>query len=147
LNELNIPLVLRAGAADKVILDVVAESGATAVTWNRRYGAPEIAIDTQLKAQLRGGGVQVESFQASLLFEPWTISTGQGTSYSVFTPFWRACHNALEPREPLPTPRPVSASVSAMKPTVASDTLAAWALQPTNPDWAQGLREAWTPGE
>lgn len=147
LGELNIPLVLRSGEAGKVILDVVDECSATAVTWNRRYGAPEIAIDTQLKARLRSDGVQVESFQASLLFEPWTISTGQGTPYSVFTPFWRACHNALEPRETLPTPSPVSASVSARTTALASEELVSWALQPTSPDWAQGLRETWVPGE
>ncbi|MEM6935811.1 MAG: deoxyribodipyrimidine photo-lyase, partial [Pseudomonadota bacterium] len=30
---------------------------------------------------------------------------------------------------------------------VAGDDLAAWALLPTKPDWAGGLRESWQPGE
>lgn len=147
LEELNIPLILRAGAAHTVVPDVVAEAGATAVTWNRRYGAAEIAIDTELKATLRAGGVHVASFQASLLFEPWTISTGQGTPYSVFTPFWRTCQNMPEPRHPMPVPDKVSAAISTTARTLASETLGAWALQPTGPDWASGLRETWSPGE
>ena len=32
-------------------------------------------------------------------------------------------------------------------PTVASDDLDDWHLEPTKPDWADGLRETWTPGE
>ncbi|MEO6942683.1 MAG: deoxyribodipyrimidine photo-lyase [Terrimesophilobacter sp.] len=143
LAELNIPLVLRAGPAAGVIADVVRESKATAVTWNRRYAAGEIAVDAQLTAQLRSGGVRVESFQASLLFEPWVITTGQGAPYSVFTPFWRSCQNADEPRQPMPVPSAVSTRASGL----TSDSLESWALQPSNPDWASGLRGAWNPGE
>ncbi|MEO7350207.1 MAG: deoxyribodipyrimidine photo-lyase [Terrimesophilobacter sp.] len=147
LAELNIPLIFRRGAAGKVLHDVVTESTARAVTWNRRYRAAEIAIDAELKARLRSDGVEVESFQASLLFEPWEVSTSQGTPYSVFTPFWRACQNGLEPRHPMPVPSPIDKTVSASAVEVACDSLDSWALQPSDPDWAQGLRDTWVPGE
>ena len=87
LAELGIRLVLRSGPAVESVAEVATESRAEAVHWNRRYGAGEIGVDSRLKAQMRSDGLQVESFQASLLFEPWTISTGQGKPYSVFTPF------------------------------------------------------------
>lgn len=143
LGELNIPLVLRRGSATEIVSQVATEARAQAVFWNRRYGAAEIAIDTALKKGLRASGLRVESFVASLLFEPWTIRTGHGTAYSVFTPFWRACRNSPEPRHPLPAPAPASA----IAPTVDSEDLADWELQPTNPDWAEGLRDTWTVGE
>lgn len=143
LADLGITLVLRRGAAATIVPEVVELAQATAVFWNRRYGAAEIAIDTALKRELRANGLHVESFQASLLFEPWTISTGQGTPYSVFTPFWRACRNHEEPRPPLPLPRHAVRS----SPVVYSDLLAEWSLQPTRPDWAEGLRKVWEPGE
>ncbi len=143
LAELGIPLVLRRGRATEMITRLVTETKADAVFWNRRYGSAEIAIDTVLKKELRADGIIVESFQASLLFEPWTIRTGHGTSYSVFTPFWRACRNSAEPRAPLPPPG--SAQESA--PTVNSEHLTDWKLQPANPDWAAGLRATWIPGE
>lgn len=143
LADLGIPLMLRKGPAGSVITEVIKESRADAVFWNRRYGAAEIVVDASLKKQLRSDGVQVESFQASLLFEPWTVSTGQGTPYSVFTPFWRACRNGCDPRLPLPAPDH-SAGIA---PAITSEPLAQWTLQPTNPDWAEGLAQTWTPGE
>jgi deoxyribodipyrimidine photo-lyase len=136
-------LVLRRGPADRVIRALVDETGAGAVTWNRRYGGPERELDAGLKQALRDDGLAVESFAANLLFEPWTIRTGQGTPFSVFTPFWRACRSASEPRHPLPAPRGANAITPA---DAASDDLDDWDLLPTHPDWAGGLRDAWTPG-
>ena len=132
------PLVLRRGAAEEVIPAIVAETDAGAVFWNRRYGASR-AIDAALKQRLRDDDVEAASFQANLLFEPWTVTTAQGEPYRVFTPFWRA---ALEQpvREPLPVPTVEWGHA-------ASERLDDWALLPTRPDWAAGLRETWTPGE
>ena len=60
LAALGVPLVLRRGAAGDVVSAVVAESGAGAVFWNRRYGGGEIAVDTALKARLAADGVAVK---------------------------------------------------------------------------------------
>ena len=140
LDDLGGRLVLRRGPAGRVIRSLVEETGAGAVFWNRRYGGPERDLDAELKQALRDDGLIVQSFAANLLFEPWTIRTGQGTPFSVFTPFWRACTSAPEPRHPLPAP-------DAIEPAdAASDALDDWDLLPTRPDWAAGLREAWTPG-
>ena len=136
-------LVLRRGSADHVIRALVDETGAGAVFWNRRYGGPERDLDASLKRALRDDGLHVESFAANLLFEPWTIRTGQGTPFSVFTPFWRACRSAPEPRHPLPAPGGADAITPA---DAAGDDLDDWELLPTHPDWAGGLREAWMPG-
>ena len=136
-------LVLRRGPADRVIRALVDETGAGAVFWNRRYGGPERELDAGIKQALRDDGLVVESFAANLLFEPWTIRTGQGTPFSVFTPFWRACRSAPEPRHPLPAPKGANAITPA---DAATDDLDDWDLLPTHPDWAGGLRDAWTPG-
>lgn len=136
-------LVLRRGPADRVVRETVADVGAGAVFWNRRYGGAERAIDSSLKSSLRADGLEVTSFAASLLHEPWTVKTGSGTPYSVFTPFWRACLALPAPRAPLPEPRTVESPHRAP----ASDLLDDWELLPTRPDWAGGLRETWEPGE
>ncbi|MET4637484.1 deoxyribodipyrimidine photo-lyase [Mycetocola sp. 2940] len=143
LQGVGAQLMLRSGAAEQVLPVLVAETGAEAVFWNRRYGAAERAVDARLKTGLRDDGVEVASFAASLLYEPWTIATGQGTPYSVFTPFWRACQNAPPPRAPLDAP----ATVDGWSGQAASENLDDWALLPTKPDWAGGLRDAWEPGE
>ena len=131
-------LVLRRGAAETVIPALVAETGADAVFWNRRYGAAR-EIDARLKSRLRGDGLDAQSFQANLLFEPWTVKTGDGNPFRVFTPFWRAARETTV-RAPLPAPHAEWA-------TAASDELLSWQLAPTRPDWAEGLRESWHPGE
>jgi deoxyribodipyrimidine photo-lyase len=136
-------LVLRRGRATDAVADVVAASGASAVFWNRRYGAPERDVDTDLKTALRDDGVEVASFAGSVLFEPWTVRTGDDRPFSVFTPFWRACLRLPSPRAPLPEPRELDAPGRAP----ASDDLDDWGLLPRHPDWAGGLRDAWEPGE
>jgi deoxyribodipyrimidine photo-lyase len=133
-------LVLRRGDALSELGSLVEETGADAVFWNRRYSAAR-DLDADLGHSLRERGLSVESFQANLMFEPWTISTAEGNPYRVFTPFWKACLSSAGPREPLPAP----ASISSHK--VESDTLDDWDLLPTKPDWASGFRERWTPGE
>lgn len=144
LEALGIPLVLRRGEAARVIRDLVTDAAADAVFWNRRYAAPERAIDTALKAQLREAEIEVASFAASVLFEPGTITSGAGTPYGVFTPFWRACLAQPEPRRPLPPPAPIPADA---RPSLPSDPLDSWGLLPRDPDWSGGLRETWRPGE
>ncbi|MET4783204.1 deoxyribodipyrimidine photo-lyase [Glaciihabitans sp. UYNi722] len=135
-------LVLRRGAAAEKLPELVTDTGAGAVFWNRRYGGPQRDADAALKSRLRDAGLTVESFQANLLHEPWTVTTAEGNPFRVFTPFWKASLGSGDPREPLPTPRSISGVTD-----VASDDLAEWQLLPTHPDWAGGIREAWTPGE
>ncbi|MFK4762082.1 cryptochrome/photolyase family protein [Microbacterium sp. ZW T5_45] len=143
LNERGGALILRRGSASEVVPAIVAEIGAGAVFWNRRYGGAEREVDGGLKSSLRESGVEVASFAASLLHEPWTVRTGSGTHFSVFTPFWRACLALPSPRRPLPEPR----TIDGFAPLPASDDLGSWELLPTRPDWAGGLRETWEPGE
>ncbi|MGV8969772.1 MAG: cryptochrome/photolyase family protein [Microbacteriaceae bacterium] len=151
LDAIGGALVLRRGAAAVEIPRLVAETGAGAVFWNRRYAASR-TIDAALKILLREQGLEVQSFQANLLFEPWTVTTGEGNPYRVFTPFWRACNERGGIRAALPAP---TALPSGSRPSAGpdagapfhSDPLDSWALLPTRPDWSAGLRESHTPGE
>lgn len=139
LADLGASLTLRRGAASAVIPSLVAEVGANAVFWNRRYGALR-DVDAALKSRLTDDGIVVSSFGASLLYEPWRITSGSGEPYRVFTPFWRACLASGEPRPPLPTPTSIEGLA------VDGDRLDDWCLLPTRPDWAEGLRASWVPG-
>lgn len=141
LESLGAFLTLRQGPARQVVPGLVAEVGAGAVCWNRRYG-PSRQIDQELKDSLRQKGITTESFAASVMYEPWTISNKDGKPFQVFTPFWKTCLASGPPRQPLPAP----AALSGFDP-VTSDSLDSWGLLPTRPDWAEGLRETWTPGE
>lgn len=142
LARLGAPLILRRGAASDVIPVLLRETGARAIRWNRCYEPRAIARDRHLKATLTGQGVDVQSFNGSLLAEPWQIRNLAGEAYKVFTPFWRA----LLGHAPFAASRPAPLALKA-GPAIPSDDLANWNLRPEKPDWADGLRAVWTPGE
>ncbi|WP_210479743.1 deoxyribodipyrimidine photo-lyase [Naasia sp. SYSU D00948] len=143
LRALGSRLVLRRGSAAAEVPAVVAETGAGAVFWNRRYGEGERNQDAALKESLRASGLEVRSFQASLLFEPWHVRRSDGEPFGVYSAYARAVGALDAPRAPLPAP----ASLAAPVPLPESDELDDWGLLPTKPDWAGGLRATWTPGE
>jgi deoxyribodipyrimidine photo-lyase len=140
LEALGGSLVLRRGDAATEIARLVSETDAAAVYWNRRYGAAR-EIDAALKSSLREAGLDVQSFRGSLLFEPWTITTQEGLPYRVFTQFWKTCLESGVDRQPLDAPESIDGY------GVSGDELDEWALLPTKPDWAGGLREHCAPGE
>ncbi|MEQ8610780.1 MAG: deoxyribodipyrimidine photo-lyase, partial [Parvibaculum sp.] len=90
LARLGSLLVLRKGDPLKLLPAIVEETGASAVFWNRCYEPHAISRDKALKSALTEKAVEVKSFAASLLAEPWEVETGSGGPYKVFTPFWRA---------------------------------------------------------
>ena len=133
-------LVLRQGDSQAALQALVEETGAVAVYWNRKYEPATQARDARIKRELRGNGVQVESHNGSLLYEPWELATLQGGPYKVFTPFWR---NALT-RWRLPEAQPAP---SRLPPHAArSERLDALALTPRL-DWDAGFWPHWQPGE
>lgn len=139
LGQLGGGLTLRRGAAEEVLPTLVAQLGADALYWNRRYGAAR-EIDARLKSRLRASGIDAHSFHANLLVEPWTVTTGDGGPYKVFTPFWRAAQQH-------PMRAPIAAPAAITFQAAPGDALNDWHLKPTHPDWSGGLHEHFTPGE
>lgn len=142
LRRLGSRLILRRGPTLEAIRDLLKTTGAGAVFWNRRYEPAAIERDSRVKASLQKDGWTAESFNGSLLFEPWTIRTKQGQPYQVFTPFWKAClaQPPAEAQENGPTRLEVPQSWP------VSLKLSDFRLEPTI-DWAEGLRASWRPGE
>jgi len=142
LEKLGTPLVIRRGPTLAALESLVKETGATHVAWNRRYEPAVIARDTAIKKKLAAAGLDVESFNGSLLFEPMHVATKEGKPYQVFTPFWRALLGRDEPAEPVAGPRKLVAAAAKLK-TLGIDELG---LLPAI-DWAGTMRKTWAPGE
>lgn len=130
------------GAAQPVLEKLAKATGAGALFWTRRYDQGGIAVDKAIKAAL-GARIEVESFNGKLLAEPWTVKNKSGAPFRVFSPFWRTVLAGPEPDAPLPAPRRIDGA-AAPQGAIALDDLR---LLPTRPDWAGGMRAAWTPGE
>jgi deoxyribodipyrimidine photo-lyase len=139
-------LILRGDPAE-LLPRIAREADIGYVAWNRRYDAAAIELDKSLKAKLTDSSIEVESFNANLLNEPWQVTTKADGPFKVFTPYWRAVRERGEPSAPLPTP--CQLSKAGLPAALRQQALAVsdLALEPTAPDWADGLRDTWTPGE
>jgi deoxyribodipyrimidine photo-lyase len=141
-TELDGHMVFRKGDAARIMPDLVKETAASAVFWGRCYEPWRIARDKSLKTDLKAQGVTVETFNASLLWEPWEVSKDDGTPYKVFTPFFRkGCLGRGEPDADRPTPSNI-----AYAPFDAKGTLDNLELLPRI-NWHEEMAEIWKPGE
>ena len=135
-------LILRRGPPCRVIADLLRDTGATAVLWNRLYDPALIELDKQVEARCAAAGVASQTYNASLLFEPWTVSTRTGTPFKVFTAFWRRC-TLRDLERPRSTP-PAPASPETWP---DSERIHRWGLRSRSPEWAEGFGSIWQPGE
>ncbi len=143
LSEKGLSLVLRRGKALDCLEQLIAQTGATQLYWNRCYEGDDIARDKQIKQRLGDAGIDVFSYNGALLNEPWEIETGSGKPYQVFTPYWKSVLRRGVSRLPLALPD----SFVAHGDSIDSESLDDWQLTPVKPDWSGGLRERWRPGE
>lgn len=130
------------GDAGEILQKLVKETGATSVYWNRCYEPWRIHRDKKIKTELKASDIDVQSFNASLLFEPHTVLKDDGTPYKVFTPFYkRAClGRAAPPSEPSAPPK----NIEFYKHEISS--LEDLSLLPKI-KWYQDMAEVWSPGE
>lgn len=115
---------------------------AEAVFWNRRYDPRIVARDTGIKKRLRASGLRADSHNGALLFEPWSLQTGQGGPYKVFTPFWRKALSEWSAPDAWTAPRTLPAA-DAGPDGVKLDALG---LAPSL-SWDTGFWQLWQPGE
>ena len=135
-------LLTKKGSASALIIEICKSYQIDAVTWNRGYEPYSIKRDTALKVALKEAGIQVDSFNASLLYEPWDTVKKDGTPYRVYTPFYKHSQANLEIR------RTASLEVSQLnliwpEGDAAIDDLE---LLP-RVGWDQDMMRHWQPGE
>jgi deoxyribodipyrimidine photo-lyase len=130
-------LVLRRGSFAVEVPRLMAETGADEVHAG-------FAVEPWARRVMDGLATRIplRRHMTSLMFHPEEIRTAAGTPFGVFTPFSRAC---LARYAPYPSaPAPVRLPAASLP---RSERLEDWALLPTSPDWAGGLRAAHNPGE
>ncbi len=128
-------LVLRRGSPATELAAVAKAAGATAVHALHHYEPWAVAQETAVAKVL-----DLTLHDGAYLKVPGTTTSGSGTPYRIFTPFWNALQPAMPPPAPAPAPMIRFADVP------AGDDLDDWKLLPTDPDWAGGF-DVWTPGE
>ncbi|MEW5755551.1 MAG: deoxyribodipyrimidine photo-lyase [Pseudomonadota bacterium] len=141
LRDAGSDLVIRQGPSLPALRDLIAETGARQVYWNRLYEPAVQARDAGIDAALTRTGIICRHFNASLLREPNEIQTKSGGPYRVFTPFWQTYLRQAQFDSPLAPRR-----LPSLPATVRSEPLSVLDLLPRI-RWDQGLAHAWQPGE
>ena len=140
LKEYGLKLILRRGGSLETLRALVKDTGAEAVFWNRRYEPVVIERDKAIKQALADEELDVQSFNAALLFEPWTIENKSGKPFQVFTPYWKRCREFPTPDvEAVPLKK-----LRAPKVWPGSLSLDELVLLPEI-GWDEGFYEAWEP--
>ena len=139
-RSLNNNLQVFSGDAEKVIHKLVKKYHVSKVVWNRCYEPWRIKRDKKIKSKLEELSIEVESFNGSLLWEPWTIKNKQDKPYKVFTPFYRkGCLKAPSPRKPLRKP----SSIRCVSEDNSLKSINGLSLLPQTLDWHKGMCEHW----
>lgn len=143
-KSLDGKLSIFCGDARAVIAGLVKSLPIDAVFWNRCYEPWRIERDAQIKNNLAALEIETRSFNASLLWEPWTVSKSDGTPYRVFTAYYRnGCLSLAAPRAPLIRPDNIRLHASRLPDSLSLEVLAP---QPAR-NWQRRMLADWQIGE
>ena len=142
LRQCGSRLIVFAGDSADVLSKLVKQVGAESVHWSALHEPSALALESKCVQGLQLQGVKAASHSGALLHSPNRLLTAAGEPYRVFTPFWKSLRNTYAPGGALAAPTELKPPASWPE-TQNIDSLG---LLPRI-DWAQGLSEAWTPGE
>ena len=149
LKSLGMDFLIFSGPSKDVLEKLVKATSSDTIYWNRKYDPWSVPRDTEVKKYFQDKKIEVKSFNSSLLFEPFEISTQQGKPYQVFTPFWKNCLEQASARGPLDTPKykaSLSKPLGSLVESLETYKLDQLELLPKI-NWDGGFKEMWQPGE
>lgn len=143
LNEsLSDKLIVRKGKADKIIPDLLKETKADAVFWNRSYEPWRIERDKKIKKDLKDQNIEAQTFKDLVLWEPWEVLKSDQTPYKVFTPYYRrGCLGQPAPEKAHAAPKTIS-----FVPFKERGKISDLDLMPSI-KWYKVMEKQWQPGE
>lgn len=144
--SLNGQLLVYSGNPENILTEIIKKYKANAINWNRCYEPWAMERDRKIKHNLSLQGISVNSFNGSLLWEPWEVLKKDKSPYRVFTPFYyNGCLKNPEPRVPsLDTPKQIDYLFK--EPPTLSKTIESLKLLPKH-IWGANIISHWNIGE
>ena len=136
-------LIIRIGKTCEVLSNLLKDFPNSHVFWNESCEPTSRKIETDILSFSETEKIEAHRFHGNTLIDPSTLFTQTQKPYRVFTPFWKRLQGMLPPSRSLSVPRTLP---SQPLETLKSTPLDSLKLLPTI-DWAEGLRESWSPGE
>ncbi len=141
-QSLENKMLFRSGNPLEILLELIETTKAAAIFWNRCYEPWRTARDKAIKETLKTLNIDAQSFNASLLWEPWEVKKSDGTPYKVFTPYFRkGCLSLPDPKRPENAPTQIRVIEPRTKTKLDDLDLMPKIL------WYSKMAQVWTPGE
>ena len=143
-RSLDDKLLCYRGDPEEILTEICREKNIREVYWNRCYTPQQLKRDQKIKQALLSAGIRVNTYNGSLLKEPWECLKSDRTPYLVYTPYYRKFYESpLEaPAPPLPAPSNMEIPPKNNN-GISLDELS---LLPDQ-KWYTPFRKKWTPGE
>lgn len=125
LETLDSKLIIREGHAISVLKKLIAETGATAVFFNRDPDPFGKKTEQELAALCEDLGIECCGYDDVALHNPTEILTQSGNPYKVYTPY---SNNWLAKPKPLPLPKPQPLKTPKGISSLPLPTLSHWKL-------------------
>ena len=142
LSDKGSKLIIRSGNPSEILEDLISETSATAVYWNRRYEPSNVKQDDEVEKKLKSSNIEVNTFKSYLLAEPPETQNQKGLAFLVFTPFWKHCLQKIEPGTPLKEPSKLIPCHLSLE----SEDISSLQLLP-DIRWPEGIKTSWIFGE
>lgn len=140
LHKKGCHLIIRQGQLLEQLLQLAKETHCDAVYWHERFDVHDRQLDHTIASKLLEQGIEVRSFEGTLLLPANTITNGKKMIYQVFTPFWKRYKN-----ETIPACYPEPEQIEGIG-NITSDTIESLGLLPQHP-WYQSMLQHWQIGE
>ena len=135
-------MVFEAGDPQTILSDIIKETNADKIYWNRCYEPWRIERDKTIKDAFNNDNISAKSYNGALLFEPHQVLKEDGTPYRVFTPFYKkgCLGRAPTPEHPQSAPKDLNLLGHKRR---GLDELR---LMP-DIEWYKDMQKEWQPGE
>ncbi|WP_299739892.1 deoxyribodipyrimidine photo-lyase [Rossellomorea sp. y25] len=141
LQTINGRLWMDRGKVENVLPQWVKKTDAQAVYWNRVYDPKVYERDLTLARSLSSQGIDVQTFEGTLLLPPWKVKKEDGTPYKVYSAFYKSLRKEEIPKPLLPVKKLEVPRLGA-----EGLSLIDLSLKPSIP-WFHIMESIWDPGE
>jgi deoxyribodipyrimidine photo-lyase len=135
-------LLVYRGDPASILLEIVKNNSVSSIYWNRCYEPWQIKRDNDIQKILEEHNIIVNTYNGSLLWEPWDVLKQDGTPYKIFTPYYRnGCLSRNSPRDSIANPKKLFFANDGNSTNINDLNLL------TTSSWHDKLTKSWTIGE
>ncbi|EPS70987.1 cryptochrome 2, partial [Genlisea aurea] len=84
-------LLIKAKSTLSALLDCISGVGANRLVYNHLYDPISVVRDHEIKQKLVELGIEVQSYNSELLFQPWEVYNDGGQPFTTFNAYWEKC--------------------------------------------------------